>query len=254
VVDALLFDFDGTIAETERHGHRVAYNAAFAELGLPWFWDEALYAQLVAIGGGRERIIVYLDRYRPAGWQRDDRATLIEAIHAAKVRIFGTLVASIELRPGVRRLAREARAGGTRLAIVTAAGPASVAALLARDPELRDAFELVVAGSAVTRKKPAPDGYLHAVERLGADPRRCLAIEDSAIGLQAARAAGITTLVTVSDFTRDDDFSGAAAVLSDLGEPAAPAATLAGMPPPAGFADLAYARSLIDASRATPAG
>ncbi len=130
-MDALLFDFDGTIAETERLGHRVAYNAAFAQLGLDWTWDTKLYGELLAIGGGKERIAHYLDRYRNGGRVYGDRAALIAAIHERKQQLFNALAPSIAIRPGVRRVVREARAAGVRLAIVTTAARAGVDAILA---------------------------------------------------------------------------------------------------------------------------
>jgi HAD superfamily hydrolase (TIGR01509 family) len=246
---AILFDFDGTIAETERLGHRVAYNAAFAQLGLDWNWDAALYGELLAVGGGKERIAQYLERYRPSE-KHPDRTALIALVHERKQQIFTPLAGSIGLRPGVRRLVREARYAGVRLAIASTAAPAGIDAVVARDGDLRDAFEVVAAGDSVPNKKPAPDIYRAAMRRLGVAPEQCVAIEDAAIGVRAARAAGLVTLVTVSDYTRDEDFTGAAAVLSDLGEPGAPAATLAGPAPASGFADLAYLRELLDADPA----
>jgi HAD superfamily hydrolase (TIGR01509 family) len=246
MLEAILFDFDGTVAETERLGHRVAYNAAFAERGLDWIWDDALYGELLAVGGGKERIAHYLER---TGRGRDlpgDHAALIGELHERKQQIFGTLVGSIVFRPGVQRLAREARAAGVRLAIATTAARAGVDALLAREPELRDAFELIAAGDIVPRKKPAPDIYVYALERLGVVPQRCIAIEDAAIGLRAALAAGITTLVTVSDYSRDNDFAGAVAVVTDLGEPGAPSQMLAGPAPHDGLVDITYLRELLD--------
>jgi HAD superfamily hydrolase (TIGR01509 family) len=247
-VDAILFDFDGTIAETERSGHRVAYNAAFAQLGLDWTWDSALYGELLAVGGGKERIAHYLDRYRHGGRAYGDRTELIAAVHERKQQIFSALAGSIAFRPGVRRIVREAHAAGVRLAIVTTAARAGVDAILDREPELRDAFAFIAAGDVVPRKKPAPDIYAYTLEKIGAQAQRCVAVEDAAIGLRAARSAGIVTLVTVSDYTRGEDFTGAAAVLSDLGEPEAPAEALAGPGPPDGFVDVAYLRSILHAA------
>ncbi len=245
---AILFDFDGTIAETERLGHRVAYNEAFAQSGLDWVWDDALYGELLAVGGGKERIALYLDRYRSDGsaYGDGDRPGFIAALHARKQRIFDTLVDRIAFRPGVQRLVREAHAAGIRLGIATTAAAAGVDALLARDPEFRDAFDVIAAGDVVPHKKPAPDIYLYALERLGVTARQCVAVEDAQIGLRAARAAGITTLVTVSDYTRDHDFTGAAAVLGDLGEPGRPTSTLAGTAPAHGIVDLVYLRELLE--------
>src|SRR5664279_2303396 len=152
-LDAVLFDFDGTIAETERLGHRVAYNAAFAQLGLDFTWDTALYGELLAVGGGKERIAHYLDRYRNGGRAYGDRAELIAALHERKQQIFSALAGSIAVRPGIRRIVREARAAGVRLAIVTTAARTGVNAVLGRDPELHAAFDLIAAGDIVPCKK-----------------------------------------------------------------------------------------------------
>ncbi len=244
-LEAVIFDFDGTIAETERLGHRVAYNAAFAQLGLEWVWDEALYGELLAIGGGKERIAHYLERYQKQPAAGDDRTALIAAVHERKQQIFATLAGSIAFRPGVLRIVREARAAGVRLGIATTAARAGVDALISREAVLRDAFEVIAAGDVVRRKKPAPDIYRYALERLGVGANCTLAVEDASIGLRASRAAGIVTLVTVSDYTLGEDFTGAAAVLSDLGEPGSPARTLAGVPPRDGVADVEYLRELL---------
>lgn len=243
---ALLFDFDGTIAETERLGHRVAYNAAFAQSGLDWVWDDALYGELLAVGGGKERIAHYIDNYRTDGASILERAELITQLHERKQKVFDTLGGTMPFRPGLQRLVREARAAGVPVAIVTTAARAGVDAVLARDPKLRAAFSFIAAGDVVPNKKPAPDIYRYVVERLGVDARNCIAVEDAPIGLHAARAAGIVTLVTVSEYTRFKDFTGAAAVLSDLGEPDAPARTIAGSVPLGGVVDLAYLRDLLE--------
>lgn len=242
---ALLFDFDGTIAETERHGHRVAYNAAFEELGLPWRWDEALYGELLAVAGGKERLVAYIEREWPALFAGRDVAAEAERIHLVKQRHFARIGKAIPLRSGVRRLVLEAKAHGVRVAIVTTAAPAGVDAVLAQDPPLRAAFDLIAAGDAVARKKPAPDIYEWALARLDVAPSQALSIEDSRIGLQASLAAGVRTLVTPSLYAAGEDFGGAAAVLSGLGEPDAPVSTIAGSPPETGYVDIHYACTLL---------
>ena len=225
-LQALLFDVDGTLADTERDGHRVAFNLAFAEAGLDWQWDVPLYGELLAVTGGKERMRHYLDRYR-SDWPRpvglDD---LIGCLHAAKTRHYTTLLArgGIPLRPGVERLLREARTAGLRLAIATTTTPENVTALLAHAlaPEAVAWFELIAAGDIVPAKKPAPDIYLYALDHLQLRPEQCLAFEDSENGLRAARGAGLKTVVTINDYTRDHDFTGAAVVLDQLGEPQQP--------------------------------
>lgn len=244
----VFFDFDGTLGETERFGHRASYNAAFAEFGLDWHWDEELYGELLAVSGGKERLAWFIER---AGLEREiegDVSEFVARVHDAKRRRFDTLAPKIPLRPGVRRLVRELRAAGLRLVIVTTASPDGVEAFFEQDPGLLAAFDLVAAGDIVPHKKPAPDIYEWALEMLHLDPRTCVAIEDSNVGLRASRAAEVATLITVSSYTADEDFTGAAAVLSDLGEPDAPATALRGARPPQGYVDAAYLASLLAAN------
>jgi HAD superfamily hydrolase (TIGR01509 family) len=241
---ALVFDFDGTIAETERDGHRLAYNAAFEELELPWRWDEGTYGALLATAGGKERLRGFIAEARPA-LAAAAVAALAAEIHEVKRRKFGSLASQLSFRPGIRRLAREARAAGVALAIATTAALDGVTALLAHDAELRAAFATISAGDVVAHKKPAPDIYLHVLAALGVAPSDAVAFEDSAIGVRAASAAGLVTVVTPSVYTAHESFAGATAVLSDLGEPGAHVATLYGPAPPRGFVDLAYVRALL---------
>ena len=228
---ALLFDVDGTLAETEEV-HRVAFNTAFAEAGLDWVWSVDLYRALLAVTGGKERIRHYLDKYRPEYVRPANLDELIVALHQAKTRIYTETVADggVPLRPGVRRLLAQARAAGLRMAIATTTTPENVTALLNTSlaPEGEGWFEVIAAGSMVPKKKPAPDIFIYAMERMGVKPEECLALEDSENGLIAARAAGLKTLVTVSDFTQGHDFSGAVLLLDHLGEPDAPFRVLAG--------------------------
>jgi beta-phosphoglucomutase-like phosphatase (HAD superfamily) len=147
----------------------------------------------------------------------------------------------------VRRLVLEARAAGIRLAIVTTASQDGVEAFFERDPELLAAFDLIAAGDIVPKKKPAPDIYAWTLEKMRLDPRNCVAIEDSNVGLRASRAAGIATLITLSTYTAAEDFAGAASVLPDLGEPGAPVQALRGANPPRGYADVAFLATLVAA-------
>ena len=241
---ALVFDVDGTLAETERDGHRVAYNAAFADLGLPWQWDAQTYGKLLHTAGGKERLRAYIATAQPA-FAGAGLDALVARVHEAKNRHFGALARGLQLRPGVLRIVRAARQAGIRIGIATTASRSAVDALLRAYPELAAALDVLGAGDVVAQKKPAPDIYRWTLERLAIGSREALAIEDSALGLRSALAAGIATLVTPSDYTAAEDFAGAAAVLSDLGEPGAPARTLWGPPPPRGYADLAYARELL---------
>jgi beta-phosphoglucomutase-like phosphatase (HAD superfamily) len=219
---ALLFDVDGTLADTERDGHRVAFNRAFVEAGLDWEWDVPLYGALLAITGGKERMRHYVDCYRPDYERPAPREfdALIARLHAEKTRHYTELVrtAGIPLRPGVRRLLEEARREGVRLAIATTTTPDNVTALLTSTlgPDGERWFEVIGAGDVVPRKKPAPDIYHWALERLGVSAADCVAFEDSENGLRSSRAAGVPTVVSVNGYTRDHDFSGAALVVEDL--------------------------------------
>jgi len=227
----LLFDVDGTLAETEEI-HRQSFNRAFAQAELDWEWSKQLYSELLSVTGGKERIRYYLDTHRPdfeAPMKLDE---FIAGLHAAKTDIYTRTVAAgdVPLRPGVKRLLNEARSAGLRLAITTTTTPANVTALLhhslAADAE--SWFEVIGAGSVVPAKKPAPDIYHYVMEQMAVSPGECLAFEDSANGLRSAREAGLNTLVTVSEYTREDDFAGAALVLDHLGEPDSPFTVLSG--------------------------
>lgn len=220
MLKALIFDVDGTLADTERDGHRVAFNAAFREAGLPWTWDVATYGELLAVSGGKERVAHYARQAAPALAARPDFDAFLRKLHTLKTGHYVRLVASgaIPLRPGVANLIREARKAGLKLAIASTTSPENVAALL-RASLAHDAekwFDVIGAGDVVPAKKPAPDIYFWVIERLGVPAAACLAVEDSANGVKAACAAGVAPLVTENDYTRGQDFSGALAVLPDL--------------------------------------
>ncbi len=233
-LQAILFDVDGTLADTERDGHRVAFNRAFADAGLGWVWDESLYGELLAVTGGKERIRHYVEQWGPPLPERtgSDLTTFIAGLHAAKTRHFVELLAggAIPLRPGVRRLLDEARQCGIRLAIATTTTPENVEQLLrcTLGAEAIDWFEVIAAGDVVPAKKPDPAIYTWALERMGLDPHGCVAIEDSRNGLRAALGADLPTLITVSPYTENEAMDGAALVVDQLGEPGQPFRVLAG--------------------------
>lgn len=238
---ALLFDVDGTLAETEEV-HRIAFNTAFAEAGLDWVWSVELYRELLGVTGGKERIRHYLDTHRPEFRRPANLADFIAGLHQAKTRIYTETVArgGVPLRPGVRRLLEHARAEGLRLAIATTTTPDNVTALLRASiaPDAESWFEVIAAGSMVPKKKPAPDIYFYAMERMQLGPEACLAFEDSENGLIAARAAGLKTIVTVSDYTQGHDFTGAALLLDQFGEPDRPFRVLSGNVDGATYTDI----------------
>jgi len=245
---ALLFDVDGTLADTERDGHRPAFNQAFADAGLDWHWDVALYGKLLAVTGGKERMKYYIDHFRPDFRKPDNFDELVAELHQAKTRHYTALAAQggIPMRPGVKRLLIEARTAGLRLAIATTTTPENVTVLLEHSlgAGTQDWFEVIAAGDIVPAKKPAPDIYHYALDEMKLDAADCLAFEDSENGLRASLGAGLKTLITVNDYTLDHDFTGAAVVLSDLGEPGAPNRRLAGPDLGQPFVDVAYLKAL----------
>ncbi|MDF1717690.1 MAG: HAD family hydrolase [Antarcticimicrobium sp.] len=211
---ALIFDVDGTLAETEE-AHRRAFNETFSEAGLDWHWSRETYADLLRTTGGKERMRVW--RAAMGDGPTDDE---IPALHRSKTARYGDILASggLALRPGVAELVATACARGQRLAVATTTNTPNVEALCQAcwtQPADR-VFDVIAAGDEVAAKKPAPDVYLLALERLGLRPADAVALEDSRNGVLSARAAGLPVIVTPSAYTAGDDFTGAQAVIPDL--------------------------------------
>ena len=248
LLKALLFDVDGTLADTERDGHRVAFNRAFAEAGLDWDWSEALYGELLAVTGGKERIRYYLDNFNRDFTRPADLDGFIAGLHKAKTVHYVQMLGEglIPLRPGVRRLIEEARTAGLRLAVVTTTTPENVSALLenALAADAMSWFEVIAAGDVVPAKKPAPDIYTWAMEQMQLAPQECIAFEDSHNGIRSSRSAGLKTIVAVNGYTCEEDFSGAEIVLDHWGEPDSPFTVLQGDAGEARYLDLALVKRL----------
>lgn len=219
---ALLFDVDGTLADTERDGHRIAFNQAFAEAGLTWHWDVALYGDLLQVTGGKERIQFFIERYQPSFTKPENLTSFIAQLHKRKTHFYLELLqtGAIPLRSGVQRLLQEAREAGLRLAIVTTTTPENVTYLLKSNlgEESFAWFECIAAGDIVPNKKPAPDIYQYALAQMNLKPEECVAFEDSENGLKAALGAGIPTIVIVNAYTEKQDFMGALLVIDQLGD------------------------------------
>lgn len=220
-LEALIFDVDGTLADTERI-HLQAFNHAFAVQGLDWHWDEALYTQLLEISGGKERMSHYRKQVQPhitdmAGSGLSDT---LAHLHALKTAAYESAVQSgaVQLRPGVLEIIHSAHQQGLRLAIATTTSPVNIAVLLrnAIGADWKDLFVVIEDASTAHKKKPHPQAYLQTLARLGLPAGHCLAIEDSSNGLRAAVAAGLKTIITPNRFTAHHDFSGALQVLPDL--------------------------------------
>jgi beta-phosphoglucomutase-like phosphatase (HAD superfamily) len=245
---AVIFDVDGTLAETELNGHRVAFNRAFEEFNIDWHWTPEVYGELLKkAAGGKERIRYYAETHAPELLGRIDLNTWIARLHQLKSEIYSALVLSgaIPLRPGVARLINELRYAGVRLAIATTTTPSSLQSLIMANfnYDMMSIFEVIGAGDLVINKKPAPDIYQWVLRQMKLPPESCLVVEDSLLGFKAARATGLPTLITVSTYASDYVFDGAVSVISDLGEAAAPARHIAGLPLAGPYVDLAQLRA-----------
>lgn len=245
-LQALIFDVDGTLANTERDGHRVAFNQAFAEKGLDWHWSVELYADLLTVAGGKERIKYYIDRYQPTLPITDSMSDFIINLHQLKNQYYQALLkqGAIPLRPGVKRVVTEAKNQGIRLAIATTSTLHNATTLLENtlDPNW---FEVIAAGDIVPQKKPAPDIYYYVLEKMNLAGSNCLVFEDSHHGLQAATKAGLKTIVTVNNYTEKQNFDEAVLVVNHLGEPDNPTKFIRGSIAKTNYLSLSAVQSLL---------
>ncbi|GLS42989.1 HAD-IA family hydrolase [Methylobacterium brachythecii] len=249
MLKGLIFDVDGTLAETEDL-HRQAFNRAFTQLGLDWQWSPEVYAELLKVMGGKERLLHYIAQAHPE--DNGALAARMPEIHHLKTRIYGELIETghLALRPGIGRLIAEARAAGVRLAVATTTTRLNLDRLIAINfPEGDIPFDVIAAGDEAAHKKPAPDIFDIAVERLGIAPSEGIAFEDSAAGIRSALDAGLAVLATRSRYTESHRLDGAFSAVSDLGEPGQPHQHLAGAAWPDGIVTLAALQSWHAAHR-----
>lgn len=217
----VIFDVDGTLVDSERDGHRVAFNAAFAEFGLPYHWDVATYGCLLETTGGQRRLRRFLAEQ---GVDAAERERIVPALHDRKTALFRSLVVDgkVPARGGVARLIDELTAAGVSVAVATTGSRSWVEPLLDRHFGL-DRFATVVTGDDVADRKPHPEAYLVALRALATGPETTVAVEDSDNGVEAAIAAGLRVAAVTNDYTADQQLPGAAVVLDGFGTPAEPA-------------------------------
>ena len=221
LLSAVLFDVDGTIAETEDL-HRISFNEAFKEFNLDWYWDEPIYKELINIGSGEKRIEYYIKRAWPEMLDYKNLSKYIDSIHKVKNEIFEDFIleSEIEMRPGVMRLINELKEKNIRMAIVSSTSENNLITLFERglgvDP--KSTFDLIAHGDCTKNKRPSPEIYEWILERLRLPSQSCIAIEDSLRGVESAKNSNVNVLVTPSIFTKDENFSDTKLVVSDLGE------------------------------------
>ena len=231
LLSAVFFDVDGTIAETEEL-HRKSFNESFKEFNLDWFWDKPIYKELINIGGGKERIQHYMKRAWPEMLEYKNLSKYIDSIHKVKNEIYEDYVKEEKLtfRPGVKRLISELKENKIRIALVSSSSKTNIENLLLNGLQFKsiEFFDLIAHGDSTKNKKPSPEIYEWALEKLKLSAQSCIAIEDSPRGIDSAVSAKIKVIATPSELTIDENFEAADLVVSDLGEPGIPFKKLSG--------------------------
>ena len=249
---ALIFDVDGTLANTEHDGHLRAFNEAFKFFELDWYWDSELYSELLSVSGGKERLAHYISHYNPK-LDKNLSVNDIAEIHNKKTEIFVDRVANgdVSLRIGVERLIKEAIENGLRLGIATTTTLKNVEALMtsALGESALDNFEVIGAGDVVKNKKPAADIYRYVLDKMGLGSDECIAFEDSKIGFASATSAGLRTVVTLSEYTKTKNFEGALVVLDHLGDENKPFDIIKGNMTSHSFVSVSYLKELYEQDR-----
>ena len=246
---ALIFDVDGTLANTEHDGHLRAFNEAFKFFELDWHWDSELYSELLSVSGGKERLAYYISNYNP---KLESSLSIkdITNIHNKKTEIFVDCVANgrVSLRVGVERLIEEAIESGLRLGIATTTTLKNVEALIKSTlgEFALDKFEVIGAGDIVEKKKPAADIYQYVLDKMGLSSHECIAFEDSKIGFDSATSAGLRTVVTLSEYTKTKNFEGALVVINHLGDENEPFEIIKGSPTRHSFVSVGYLKELYE--------
>ena len=222
----LIFDVDGTLANTEE-AHRQAFNYSFKQAGLDWEWDVELYTKLLKVTGGKERIRHYVEEFLKQEIEQDK----VVALHLAKNERYQSVVLDkqLPLRPGIKRIIEQARAQNMTIAIATTTSPGNVNNLVKAcfGEDALDWFAIIAEGEMVPIKKPKPDVYEYVLEHLNISANECIALEDSYNGVKAATCINIPTLITLNNYTAEDDFTGAMIVLDSLGDEQEPCNILA---------------------------
>ena len=219
-MQALIFDCDGVLVDTERDGHRVAFNAAFKAIGWTTEWSVERYGELLTTAGGKERMRRHFDE---KGWPvpEAERDAAIASLHKLKTDLFMELIESgaLPLRAGVARIVDEAITAKLKIAVCSTSNERAVQSVVDKMLGAKRSQHIkVFAGDIVAKKKPDPAIYELAAQDLGLDPKKCVVVEDSNNGLRAAKSANMNCIVTISSYTADEDFKLADRVVSELGD------------------------------------